>query len=165
MVLLDKLKQSSCSWTAFFFYSASCFDFFINRFSKELGEWVTIEPENVFKYNILDHGSYLCQNFWLLFSCQIRLIFNGNCKNVLWKLSLRSDSSGVFASEIKGKDIVVLCFLLLLFVYFPCLLVSTEYWTQPMVICCRIIPACFLDSDPGFQHVLFVLCSHANQCA
>lgn len=27
----------------------------------------------------------------------------------------------------------------------------------------RIVPTCFLDSDSGFQDVLFVLCLHANQ--
>lgn len=32
-----------------------------------------------------------------------------------------------------------------------------------MVMWDRIVPTCFLDSDLGFQDVLFVLCLHANQ--
>lgn len=76
------------------------------------------------------------------------------CEKQVWDLT----SSGVFAREIKGRIICRVFFS-------PSLLVRTEYLTQAMVMWDRIVLTCFLDSDPGFQDVLFVLCLHANQYA
>lgn len=69
---------------------------------------------------------------------QYYYFFIGNYKNFLWKVSLRSDQfSSVFARENKGKDIYIS------FLSLSSLLVSTEYWIQPLIMYCRILQTCF----------------------
>lgn len=62
------------------------------------------------------------------------------CEKWVWGLT----SSGIFAGEIKDR-IIFRSF------FSPSLLVSTDYWTQTMVKWDRIVPTCFLDSDPDFR--------------
>lgn len=77
----------------------------------------------------------------------------------MWKVILRSDQVWCF---FQGRLKIALFEGLF---SSPSLLVSTEYWTQAVVTWDRIVPTCFLDSAPGFQDLLFVLCLHASQHA